>query len=158
VSYKPEQLPDLLRTLERAKQRFDGAEGAMLRLDVSQGEIDNNYEGVVNAINFIVQAYVLGTTGIQRKFGEAEASTKIESVLSTLGQQHISNLPSAKRLRAANARRNESGHEGSMRGEIDTDEVEAAIHDGRLFMDAVIRDLRRRKVLPSAKVENHGQA
>ena len=75
--------------LVRARQRFEAAERTAHRNDSQQGEFDNAYEGAVSGINFVVEAFLLATTGTRRKVGEDDAPTLIRSTCAGLSAKRI---------------------------------------------------------------------
>ena len=54
------------QSLVRARQRFEAARRTAHRNDSQQGEFDDAYEGAVSGINFLVEAYVLASSGVRR--------------------------------------------------------------------------------------------
>ena len=89
--------------LARAAARFDGAAAAVVRPDPTEGEFDNNFDGVVTGIFHVVDAFELITTGLRREAREAEQATRIRSAVLALGQAGIPDVPAATRLVGLNA-------------------------------------------------------
>jgi hypothetical protein len=52
--------------MTRAAKRLDGAAMAIARSDISEGEFDNHFDGVVSAIFHIADAVELARTGVHR--------------------------------------------------------------------------------------------
>ncbi len=75
------QLATAASKLARAERRFDGAAIAARRPNPSEGEFDNNFDGVVSGIFHVVDAFELITTGLRRVAHEAEEPTRIRSVV-----------------------------------------------------------------------------
>jgi hypothetical protein len=99
------------QSLVRARQRFEAATRTAYRNDSSQGEFDNAYEGVVSGINFLVEAYLLASSGVRRKVGEDDAPTLIRSTCAALKAKHIA-CPDPVDLVWEQTRRNTSAHQG----------------------------------------------
>ena len=79
--------------MSRAAKRVDGAAAAIAREDVTEGEFDNHFDGVVSAIFHIADAVELVRTGVHRKVGEGEEATVIRSVITTLTTDKIGSVP-----------------------------------------------------------------
>lgn len=131
--------------LVRAERRIRGAAAAGARPGIDPGEFDNNFDGVVTAIFHIVDAYELVTTGTKRRVGEAEQTTRIESVLAALRAAKTPNVPPASRLIDLNRRRNTSVH-GEWMEVIDQEALSDAIRAASAFLTAVRRGLVLRGV------------
>ena len=56
--------------IARAGLRLDGAAAAASRRKVTEGEFDNNFDGVVTAIFHVVEAVEISRHGRMRAFGE----------------------------------------------------------------------------------------
>jgi hypothetical protein len=97
--------------LVRARQRFEAAERTAHRNDSQQGEFDNAYEGAVSGINFVVEAFLLASTGTRRKVGEDDAPTLIRSTCAGLSAKRIA-CPDPMELCWEQTRRNASAHQG----------------------------------------------
>jgi hypothetical protein len=140
----PKDVPveEVKRALDRAAARFAGGLLAASRPDTLQGELDSNFEGVVAGINFVVEAYILGTTGLRRKVNDADAPTQILSVVTALNARKVRDTPSASRLTNLNARRNASAHQGTWLDGIDSDALRDAAVEGQRFHAAVKADLK----------------
>ena len=130
------QLATARDLLARAGRRIDGAATAASRPGADPGEFDNNFDGVVSAIFHVVDAYELATSGIKRRFGEAEQSTRIESVLAALRAAKTPNVPPGSRLTDLNVRRNTSVH-GEWVEVLDKGALEDAISAARQLLNAV---------------------
>lgn len=131
------QLATARTLLGRAEARFGGAETAALRPNPSEGEFDNNFDGVVSGIFHVVDAFELVTTGLRREAREAEQATRIRSVLTALDRAGVGTVPSAARLLDLNSRRNTSVH-GDWQEVLDVDALEDAISAGRELRTAVL--------------------
>ena len=131
--------------LARAARRIDGAAAAAARPEADPGEFDNNFDGVVTAIFHVVDAYEVATTKVKRRVGEAEQSTRIQSVLTQLRAAGVSNVPPGSRLIDLNRRRNTSVH-GEWLEVLDVDALEDAIRAARDFLGAVRQGLAARGV------------
>ena len=94
----------------RAAKRLDGAAAAIARDDITEGEFDNHFDGVVAAIFHVADAVELVRTGVHRKVGEGEESTVIRSVVATLTADEAGSVPAPARLIDLNGRRNASVH------------------------------------------------
>jgi hypothetical protein len=124
--------------LARAAARFNGAAAAVARPNPTEGEFDNNFDGVVTGIFHVVDAFELITTGLRREAREAEQATRIRSAVLALGQAGVPDVPTATRLVGLNARRNTSVH-GEWLEVLDPDALLDAIKAGRLLLAAVER-------------------
>ena len=122
--------------LARAAARFNGAAAAVARPNPTEGEFDNNFDGVVTGIFHVVDAFELITTGLRREAREAEQATRIRSAVLALGQAGIPDVPAATRLVGLNSRRNTSVH-GEWLEVLDPDALLDAIKAGRLLLAAV---------------------
>jgi hypothetical protein len=122
--------------LDCAEARFNGAATAVARPSPTEGEFDNNFDGVVTGIFHVVDAFELMTTGLRREVREAEQATRIRSVVLALEQDRISAVPPASRLVNLNTRRNTSVH-GEWLEVLDTDALNNAIATGRALLVAV---------------------
>ena len=118
--------------MDRALARLDGASAAVARPDITDGEFDNHFDGVVSAIFHVADAVELIRTGVSRRVGEGGESTVIRSVLATLTAAGVSGVPAPARLVDLNSRRNASVH-GSWTEVLDRDALEDAIAAGRAF-------------------------
>lgn len=130
------QLATAGKLLGRAEARFNGAAAAAARPNPTEGEFDNNFDGVVTGIFHVVDAFELMTTGLRREVREAEQATRIRSVVLTLEQNRVRAVPPASRLVHLNTRRNTSVH-GEWLEVLDTDGLEYAIAAGRALLAAV---------------------
>ena len=124
--------------LARAAARFNGAAAAVARPNPTEGEFDNNFDGVVTGIFHVVDAFELITTGLRREAREAEQATRIRPAVLALGQAGVPDVPAATRLVGLNARRNTSVH-GEWLEVLDPDALLDAIKAGRLLLAAVER-------------------
>jgi hypothetical protein len=124
--------------LARAAARFNGAAAAVARPNPTEGEFDNNFDGVVTGIFHVVDAFELITTGLRREAREAEQATRIRSAVLALGQAGVPDVPVATRLVGLNARRNTSVH-GEWLEVLDPDALLDAIKAGRQLLAAVER-------------------
>ncbi|HEX7491188.1 MAG TPA: hypothetical protein VF337_05750 [Candidatus Limnocylindrales bacterium] len=124
--------------LARAAARFNGAAAAVARPNPTEGEFDNNFDGVVTGIFHVVDAFELITAGLRRETREAEQATRIRSAVLALGQAGVPDVPAATRLVGLNARRNTSVH-GEWLKVLDPDALLDAIKAGRLLLAAVER-------------------
>lgn len=136
------EIDDVKRMLQRAADRFDAGEKVALSTNSLQGEYDSLFEGVVNGINFVVEAHILGMTGIRRKVSDGNAATLIDSAISDLNAAKVPGVPAASRLKGLNQRRNASAHEGGWLDAIDTETLEAAVIAGRALLAVVRANLR----------------
>lgn len=131
------QLSETNRTIvrdqvSRAARRIDGAATAIARKSITDGEFDNNFDGVVSSIFHIADAVELVRTGIHRRVGEGEEATVIRSVVANLTAAGIRDVPAPARLIDLNSRRNTSIH-GHWTEILDREALEDAIAAGRLF-------------------------
>lgn len=55
--------------MSRAERRLDGAAAAIARTDITEGEFDNHFDGVVSAIFHVADAIEIVRTGINRQPG-----------------------------------------------------------------------------------------
>jgi hypothetical protein len=124
--------------LARAAARFNGAAAAVARPNPTEGEFDNNFDGVVTGIFHVVDAFELITTGLRRETREAEQATRIRSAVLALGKAGVPDVPAATRLVGLNARRNTSVH-GEWLEVLDPDALLDAIKAGRQLLAAVER-------------------
>jgi hypothetical protein len=122
--------------LARAAARFNGAAAAVARPNPTDGEFDNNFDGVVTGIFHVVDAFELITTGLRRETREAEQATRIRSAVLALGQAGIPDVPAVTRLVGLNSRRNTSVH-GEWLEVLDPDALLDAIKAARLLLAAV---------------------
>jgi hypothetical protein len=129
----------------RATRRLNGAAAAVAREDITEGEFDNHFDGVVSAIFHITDAVELVRTGIHRKVGEGEEATVIRSVIATLTADEVASVPAPARLIDLNARRNTSVH-GHWTEVLDRDALQDAIAAGRQFHGAAASYIERRGV------------
>jgi hypothetical protein len=120
----------------RASARFNGAAAAATRANPTEGEFDNNFDGIVTGIFHVVDAFELITTGLRREAREAEQATRIRSAVLALGQAGVSEVPAASRLVGLNSRRNTSVH-GEWLEVLDPDALLDAIKAGRQLLAAV---------------------
>jgi hypothetical protein len=118
--------------IARAGRRLDGAAAAASRKKVTEGEFDNNFDGVVTAIFHVVEAVEISRHGRMRAFGEGEESTVIRAVHAELVAAGVPDVPPASRLIDLNARRNTSIH-GHWTEVLDRDGLETAITSARSF-------------------------
>ena len=130
------QLETAGKLLVRAEARFDGAAAAAARPHPTEGEFDNNFDGVVTGIFHVVDGFELMTSGLRREVREAEQATRIRSVVLRLEQDKIPSVPPASRLVHLNTRRNTSVH-GEWLEVLDTDALQDAIAAGRALLAAV---------------------
>lgn len=130
------QIEQAKRLLARAGARFNGAAAAAARTHPTEGEFDNNFDGVVTGIFHIVDAFELLKDGLRREMREAEQATRIQSVVLALAQANIKRVPPATRLVDLNRRRNTSVH-GEWLEVLDTDALEDAIAAGGALLAAV---------------------
>lgn len=119
-------------TMLRASRRMDGAAAAIGRTEVSEGEFDNHFDGVVTAIFHVADAVEMARTGVHRRVGDGESATIIRSVVATLVAADIGDIPAPARLIDLNARRNTSVH-GHWTEVLDPAALEDAIAAGRRF-------------------------
>jgi hypothetical protein len=124
--------------LARAAARFNRAGAAATRPNPTEGEFDNNFDGVVTGIFHVVDAFELITTGLRREAREAEQATRIRSAVLALGQAGIPEVPAATRLVGLNTRRNTSVH-GEWLEVLDAEALLDAIKAGRQLLAAVER-------------------
>ena len=120
----------------RVSARFNGAAAAATRANPTEGEFDNNFDGIVTGIFHVVDAFELITTGLRREAREAEQATRIRSAVLALGQAGVPDVPVATRLVGLNARRNTSVH-GEWLEVLDPDALLDAIKAGRQLLAAV---------------------
>lgn len=130
------QLSTVSGWLSRAERRLNGAATAAKRLHPTEGEFDNNFDGVVTAIFHIVDAFELARTGIHRRAGEGEQASVIRSVILGLHSAKIPNVPMPERLIDLNARRNTSVH-GEWMEVLDPESLEDAIKAAKSLLVAV---------------------
>jgi hypothetical protein len=130
------QLQTIRGWLTRAESRLAGAAVAAKRPHPSEGEFDNNFDGVVTAIFHVVDAFELARTGIHRRAGEGEQASVIRSVLLSLQAARIPNVPIPERLIDLNSRRNTSVH-GEWMEVLDPESLEDAIKAARSLLVAV---------------------
>lgn len=133
--------------MSRAAKRLNGAATAVARTDITEGEFDNHFDGVVSAIFHIADAVELVRTGVHRKIGEGEEATVIRSVIATLTADKVASVPAPVRLIDLNSRRNTSVH-GHWTEVLDRDALEEAIAAGRQFHGAAAFYIERRGVTP----------
>ncbi len=144
------QLSDVTRKvardlMSRSAKRMDGAAAAIARQDITEGEFDNHFDGVVSAIFHIADAVELVRTGVHRRVGEGEEATVIRSVITTLTTDKVGSVPAPARLIDLNGRRNTSIH-GHWTEVLDRDALADAISAGREFHRAARVYLERRGV------------
>jgi hypothetical protein len=139
------QLATARSFLSRAARRFDGAAAAAARPNPTEGEFDNNFDGVVTGIFHVVDAFELISTGLRRETREAEQATRIRSAVLALGQAGVPDVPAATRLVGLNARRNTSVHRGWVEV-LDPDALLDAIRAGRQLLAAVQRYAKDRGI------------
>lgn len=130
------QLDTIRNWLSRADQRLTGAAVAAGRPHPSEGEFDNNFDGVVTAIFHVVDAFELARTGVHRRAGEGEQASVIRSVVLALQIARIPGVPVPERLIDLNARRNTSVH-GEWLEVLDPEALEDAIKAARSLLTAV---------------------
>jgi hypothetical protein len=130
------QLDTVRGWLARAERRLDGAEVAARRPHPSEGEFDNNFDGVVTAIFHTVDAFELVRTGVHRRADEGEEATLIRSVISSLRAANTPGVPAPERLIDLNHRRNTSVH-GEWMEVLDPEALSDAIMAARAFLSAV---------------------
>lgn len=131
------QLATARNLLARAESRFNGAAAAVARPNPTEGEFDNNFDGVVSGIFHTVDAFELVTSGLRREPREAEQATRIRSVVAALERDRIAHVPATSRLIDLNRRRNTSVH-GDWLEVLDGEALEDAIAAGRQLRDAVL--------------------
>lgn len=131
--------------LGRAERRLQGATVAASRTTVDPGEFDNNFDGVVSSIFHMIDAYELATSGIKRQMSDADQPTRIQSVLASLRDANVPDLPPASRLMDLNRRRNTSVH-GAWLEVLDQDLLEDAIRSARTLLMAIRRGLASRGI------------
>ena len=131
--------------MSRAATRIDGAAVAIARDDITEGEFDNHFDGVVSAIFHVADAVELVRTGVHRKVGEGQGSTVIRSVVASLTADEVGSVPAPARLIDLNTRRNASVH-GQWTETQDRDALEDAIAAGRQFLRAARVYIERRGV------------
>lgn len=136
------QLDTVRGWLTRADTRLRGAAVAAARPNPSEGEFDNNFDGVVTAIFHVVDAFELVRTGVHRRAGEGEQATVIRSVVLGLQTAGVPGVPHPARLIDLNTRRNTSVH-GEWLEVLDTDGLEDAIAAARGLYNAVATYLRQ---------------
>ena len=129
--------------MTRAAKRIDGAAAAIDREGITEGEFDNNFDGVVSAIFHVADAVELARTGLRRKVGEGDEATVIRSVLATLSADGIDGVPGPARLIDLNHRRNASVH-GDWTEILDRDALVDAIAAARQFHLAATTWIERR--------------
>jgi hypothetical protein len=139
------QLATARGLLARAAARFNGAAAAATRHDPTEGEFDNNFDGVVTGIFHVVDAFELITSGLRREAREAEQATRIRSAVLALGQAGVPDVPAATRLVGLNTRRNTSVH-GEWLEVLDPDALLDAIKAGRQLLAAVERYAKDRGI------------
>ncbi len=132
-----EQVAEVEAGLARADRRLQAGLRAAHRTDAEQGEMENSFEGVGNAINMVAAAYQLARIGRRRWIGEGENATALRQVLAELRAAGIVGLPEAEDLVWVNTRRNTSAHEGAWLDVIDTEQVETAAGYGLAFLAGV---------------------
>jgi hypothetical protein len=74
----------IMDLMARAGRRLDGASTAASRHKVTEGEFDNNFDGVVTAIFHVVEAVEVARHGRMRAYGEGEESTVIRAAQAEL--------------------------------------------------------------------------
>ena len=131
------QLDTINRWLERAERRLAGAAAAAKRPHPSEGEFDNNFDGVVTAIFHTVDAFELARTHVHRRMGDGEEAVMIRSVVLALMRDHIAGVPSPERLINLNYRRNTSVHGSEWAEVLDPEALEEAITAARGLLIAV---------------------
>ena len=131
--------------MARAGRRLDGACTAASRQKVTEGEFDNNFDGVVTAIVHVVEAVEIARHGRMRAYGEGEESTVIRAAQAELIAAGIPDTPAASRLIDLNARRNTSVH-GHWTEALDREALEDAITVARSFRRAAVLYLERRGI------------
>jgi hypothetical protein len=131
--------------LTRAGARFNGASAAAMRPNPTEGEFDNNFDGVVSGIFHVVDAFELMTTGLRRESREAEQATRIRSAVLALNMAGVRDVPAAARLVGLNARRNTSVH-GEWLEVLDPEALLDAIKAGRQLLAAVERYAKDRGI------------
>ncbi len=131
--------------MARAGRRLDGAGTAASRHKVTEGEFDNNFDGVVSAIFHVVEAVEIARHGRMRAYGEGEEPTVIRAVQAELIAAGIPGTPAASRLIDLNARRNTSVH-GHWTEVLDREALEDAITVARSFRRAAVLYLERRGI------------
>lgn len=127
--------------LVRARQRFEAARRTAHRNDSLQGEFDNAYEGAVSGINFLVEAYLLASTGARRKVGEDDAPTLIRGTCAGLNARHIA-CPDPVELCWEQTRRNASAHQGdwaSTLGPADLERIAGLGEDLLVAVEAYLK-------------------
>jgi hypothetical protein len=139
------QLATARSLLTRASARFNGAGAAATRPNPTEGEFDNNFDGVVTGIFHVVDAFELITTGLRREAREAEQATRIRSAVLALGQFGVPDVPAASRLVGLNARRDTSVH-GEWLEVLDPGALLDAIKAGRQLLAAVERYAKDRGI------------
>jgi hypothetical protein len=144
------QLATARGLLARAGARFNGAAAVATRPNPTEGEFDNNFDGVVTGIFHVVDAAPtllaeLITTGLRREAREAEQATRIRSAVLALGQAGVPDVPAAARLVGLNARRNTSVH-GEWLEVLDPEALLDAIKAGRQLLAAVERHAKDRGI------------
>lgn len=140
------QLDTVRGWLNRADVRLRGAAVAAARPNPSEGEFDNNFDGVVTAIFHAVDAFELARTGIHRRAGEGEQATVIRSVVVGLQAAGVPGVPHPARLIDLNTRRNTSVH-GEWLEVLDTEGLEDAIAAARGLYNSVVTYLRQNDVM-----------
>jgi hypothetical protein len=139
------QLDSIRGWLSRAERRLVGAAAAAKRPHPSEGEFDNNFDGVVTAIFHIVDAFELARTKVHRRAGEGEEATIIRSVVLALQQANVPRVPASERLIYLNARRNTSVH-GEWAEVLDPEALEDAIMAAQGLLTAVKFWMRERGI------------
>ncbi|MHB8399481.1 MAG: hypothetical protein ACYDCI_11190 [Candidatus Limnocylindrales bacterium] len=91
--------------LSRARARFNGAAAAAAWPSPTEGEFDNNFDGVVTGIFHVVDAFELMTTGLRREVRDAEQALSIRSVVLALELDRIEAVSPASRFANLNTRR-----------------------------------------------------
>jgi len=130
------QKDSVLSLVARADKRLSGAEAAARRSNPSEGEYDNNFDGVVTAIFHVVDAFELARTGVKRRVGDADQPIVIQSVVTNLKAAGIGSVPAAMRLIDLNRRRNASVHDDWLEV-LDTESLDDAIEAARGLLTAV---------------------
>ena len=139
------QLATASNLLARAQARFNGAAAAAARPHPTDGEFDNNFDGVVTGIFHVVDAFEIMTTGLRREVREAEQATRIRSVVLDLERDKIPGVPATARLVNLNSRRNTSVH-GAWLEVLDAEALEDAIVAGRALLAAVEHYVTKHKI------------
>lgn len=129
----------------RASKRLGGAAAAASRKRIEEGEFDNNFDGTVSAIFHVVDAVELVRTGVHRRIGDDQEATMIQSVVLTLNQAGIPDVPAAMRLTGLNSRRNASVH-GHWTEVLDREGLEEAVNAARRLHRAATIYIERQGV------------